>query len=185
MELLSLSEYTKIAVKLLRKFTPLYMMSDENVGIVVNYLINSDLKYDPNKGQLKTYRYNGFVNALRKIRTFSKSQLLSLDETFSSGENRYSTVPDTTLEPSELVSNEESLEVQSHLVEQLLNNDQLTKTEQKYLKMMYVDGLSMLKVSEICGVSKQAVSYTELKALKKLRTLYASHCKSIHCELDS
>lgn len=49
----------------------------------------------------------------------------------------------------------------------------LTKSELLIIKMIYYSGYSVSEIAIICGISRQAVNQTKIRALKKLKNLYS------------
>lgn len=164
MELLSLNEYTKIAKSFISKYGDhRWLRNDEYIYIVVNNLIRSDRKYDAEKGTtLNTFRVNGFKNSRKKIYRVMKES--------------YSKRSLYDGEDLDRVDGEESKREISNTVNEIIsdNNNTLTSLDQKYLYMVFQQGMKMSEVANEFGVTRQAISVKISVAINKLRKLYGT-----------
>jgi RNA polymerase sigma factor (sigma-70 family) len=163
MELLSLSEYTQIAKSFISKYGDhRWLRNDEYIYIVVNNLIRSDRKYDAEKGTtLNTFRVNGFKNSRKKIYRVMK-------ECYS----RRSIYDGEDLDRED--GEESKREISNTVKEILSDNNTLTSLDQKYLHMVFQQGMKMSEVANEFGVTRQAVSVKISVAISKLRKLYGT-----------
>ena len=175
MELMTLDEYTKLAVRLMNyaKVKP-SLITDDNIGLVVRYLVNSDMKYDQNKSSLRTYRYHGFKHALSKIFEKPKNSTISLDDMVDS-QSRYELVSSNDKTPLELFELQEDETNGTTRLLELVNHPVLTPKEKEYLHLTYVEGLNQREITERLNVSKQAVSESLIRAIRKLKEVCVKH----------
>ncbi len=173
--LLPITDYVKIAERLISSSNHPWMLEDEYIGIVVHHLIISDMSYDSTKGaSIKTYRYKGWLNAKKRIieirikrgKTVSLHDINHLvDSEFDIADGRVKAPEDN------LIANEDE-EFHDKTIKDLINHESLNPKEKLYLKLIYVDGKKQLEIAEMFKVTKQAVSFTERKAIRKLKELY-------------
>jgi len=170
---MSLTKYDKLAEMLIARFGQSWMYDDKYKSILITNLIKSDNDYDPNKGSLSTYRFGAWNYAKLKMYQLKNRErnLVSLNQTTVAGP-LYTAIASNEIEPLDDMVNIESNNAISNLVMSLLNDQNLTPVEKKYLNLIYKEGLTHNQIAEMCRVSKQAVSFTEQKALRKLRTIY-------------
>lgn len=180
MDTLTLKEYEDIAKEFLKSVsrlcTPYHrakFLSDESIGIVVQYLINADSKYDNTKGaSIVTYRYRGMLNAKHAITKSWKKQQKSIETYDTSFDYSSAVQPQSPVE--ELVKVEEAND-KHKLVNNMVDSSVLTETERKYMRLIYVDGLSKKEIASRMKVSPQSVYFFEKKALGKLKEAYAKN----------
>lgn len=172
----TLDVYTKIAEKLISRYGQPWMLDDEYVGIIINNLIKSDIRYNNKKGaSLRTYRYGGFLFSVKLLYKLRKERMesVSLDNPDYNGESRYEGIASTEKEPSENLMDLEDFSKESQFISNLITTKELTPREQEYLNLIYINGMTHNEIAEKFNVSRQAVSYLEQKALAKLRDIYA------------
>jgi RNA polymerase sigma factor (sigma-70 family) len=144
------------------------MYDDKYKSILITSLVKSDIDYRDNLGaSIETYRFGGWKFARKKmiqLKNKNKREVsLSLAEDSSTDD-----------EPITAIIREENRISKSNLIQSILTDEALTNLEKKYLEMIYSQGLSRSQIAKMLGVTKQAVSYTEQKALGKLREIYVS-----------
>lgn len=150
------------------------LITDDNIGLVVSYLVNSDMKYDPSKSSLRTYRYHGFKNALSKIFEKPKNSTISLDDMVDS-QSRYELVSSSDKTPLELFELREDEENGTTRLMELVNHPSLTAKEREYLHLIYVEELDQKEIAERLNITKQAVSFTLIRAIRKLQEVCVKH----------
>lgn len=176
-ELDTLEAYDLVADKLIARFGQPWMYDDKYKSILIANLVKSDTDFDSTKGaSIKTYRYGGWKYAKMKMFQLKKREhnLASLDSVTSEGP-LYSRLASKELEAIDTIMAEETERGQTNLINSILNSEKLTKVEKNYLRMIYQQGLSHSVIAEKLGVTKQAVSFTEQKALRKLRDIYVGN----------
>ena len=172
---LTIGEYTKIAEKIISSSRHIWMLQDEYIGMVVNHLINSDSKYDSSKGaSVEGYRFRGWLNAKKRILQLRMKQYktASLDAYLSDTRDIKDSRVDT---PYMEIEKREIEDAKSKVVKELINHKSLNPKERLYLKLIYIDGKKQIEIAEMYKITKQAVSFTEQKALRKLRSLYEAN----------
>lgn len=162
MNLLSLDEYTQMAIRLISSDKlNLWMLQDEYIGTVINYLVKADMTYDSDKGaSLKTFRFNAWKQAKFCILLDRKrmSKYIDLDS-----------IGDIPKSIDKISSENDKTQ---KIFNEVLGCPELTATERKYLTRLYSDGEIPKKLCKKLKISKQAISYTKQRALNKLRDIY-------------
>lgn len=162
-------EYEDIAVRLLSRFGKYIYRNPDYINIVVEYLHTSDDKFDPKLGVFETYRYGALQKAVRKILRDNKKSLIR-------NSNRVQITSQTVCEKtetplSELIEREQVSKRKDALLK-CLSGPMLTRKEKLYIEQHYLDEKSISDLMLEHDVTKQAISYTILSGLKKLRSVY-------------
>jgi len=181
LELLSLSEYTNIANKVLSRYKraninrPFKFNHDELLGEIINGLVMSDMTYDPNKGKtLRKYRIfvcirriqAYFVREMRfKNRTMFTNTISNISEGNSKLEKFY-THKDLR---QRFKKPHETLDAKN-AVEFLKNNAGLTETQMEHVNW-FLQGKTDNQVAEMTGKTHQNVNLHLQKAIQKMQML--------------
>lgn len=181
-QLESLETYHKIADRLIATFGQPWMHDDKYKSILITNLVKSDQEYKNNMGtSLATYRFGGWKFAKMKMFQLKKREqyTVSLNMTlagknseYTKNDDLYSVLPSNEPEPIEVAIAQEDMIDKEKFIDSILTHPELTEIEKVYLRMIYKNGLSHTVIAEKLGVTKQAVSFTEQKALRKLRGIY-------------
>ena len=164
---LTLSEYITIAEKLISSSGCRWMLQDEYIGIVVNGLIDSDNKYIKGAGSsIESYRYGGWLNTKKRIFFLNKARFKN--QSIETLTNQLS----VSVPPCDELIQREDAGFLSSTINDIVNNEHLTETEREYLRLIYVDGKKRIEVANLFNITRQAVSFVERNAIKKLRGLY-------------
>jgi RNA polymerase sigma factor (sigma-70 family) len=172
MELLTLDEYEEIAVKLLKyrfgKFSK--YINNDNIGDLINYLIRSDMKYDPTKGtKLSTYRFNAFKFAvkklLRSVKKERQNKTISLNSHIKGSNPRFELI--NVIVRMEKPNNEETVNVSD-----IITKNKLTDKQKVYMLGYFVDGKTLAQIGHENNVTRKAVSNVVINGIKRLRKIY-------------
>lgn len=165
MTVTTLSEYTKIASKIINKNIGSRYLTDENIGLVINYLVYADNNYDPTKGSLHNFRQCSAKIALKRIVCKRKSKTISLSHII--GKNN---IEDITIEDI-LADTREHRNIDIEELNKLINDDCLTDLEKMYLKEHFINYKQQNHIAEDRGVTVQAVNISIMSAIKKLKEI--------------
>lgn len=158
---LTLDEYTTIAIKIISKKIGYRYITDDNIGLVIRYLIYADQNYNPKKGSLNNFRHVSAFIAIKQIVCRKKSNLISLSNTVN--------IDGNVLSLSDIIPAKEQEQVDLESVNKLINDSVLTDIERFYLKEYFVNHRTQENLANERGVTKNAVSISIIKALKKLK----------------
>jgi DNA-directed RNA polymerase sigma subunit (sigma70/sigma32) len=174
----SLEAYHLMADKLIAKFGQSWMYDDKYKAVLIQNLVKSDTEYKSNTGASRaTYRFGGWKFARLKMLQMRRREksLVSLNSSSDGNEQLYKTIAANTNEPVQELIENEGTAANSGFIDSILNNEVLSQVEKNYLKMIYKDCIPRNEIATMLGVTKQAVSFTEQKALRKLREVYVGN----------
>ena len=169
--MLTLKELERRAkITILNYLNPSYM-TDDNIGLIIYYICRAEQKFDPTKGMsLETYLHNcakfGAMKVKQKSGEIKKKHLptISLDMKIGcSNENRDLFLKDLITDKK---YNNENDKIEA---EHVLSTMILTETEKDCIERYYLKKESINDISMERMVSKQAVTDSIKRGIKKLR----------------
>lgn len=185
-EFVSTEEYLKIAQRLVRKIAPCYrpglaeqiLRSEDAISNIATQIMMADWRWNGN-GTLYGYRkecvkwaIKGFIE--RDV-TRSKRKTLSLNNSAKNGDEDIqeyiNMIPGADPDPAEVVEQDESETMKTQLIDQILGSGILTNTQEKCIRLHYLEGKSMSDIGRELGVSRQAVQDNVQRGISRLRTI--------------
>lgn len=182
----STQEYLDIAQRLVRKIAPYYrpglseqiLRSEDAISNIATQIMMADWRWNGN-GTLYGYRkecvkwaIQGFIE--RDV-SRSKRKTLSLNNTtsFGDGESKeyMNMIPGNDADPADIVEQSEHDTMQHELIDQILGSGILTDTQQKCIRLHYLQGKSMSDIGRELGVSRQAVQDNVQRGISKLKAV--------------
>ncbi len=183
-EFTTTDEYLKIAQRLVRKIAPIYrpglaeqiLRSEDAISNIATQVMMADWRWNGN-GTLFGYRkecvkwaIKGFIE--RDV-SRSKRKTLSLNNSSRTGEDDVqeyiNLIPGNDANPSDIVQDAESDKLKTELIDQILGSGILTNTQEKCIRLHYLQGKSMSDIGRELGVSRQAVQDNVQRGISKLR----------------
>jgi RNA polymerase sigma factor (sigma-70 family) len=180
----STDEYVKIAQRLVRKIAPVYrpglaeqiLRSEDAISNIATQIMMADWRWNGN-GTLYGYRkecvkwaIKGFIE--RDVAR-SKRRVLSLNNTTRSSDDDtqeyMSMIPGKDPNPADVVEQNESDSMKVGLIDQILGSGILTNTQEKCIRLHYLQGKSMSDIGRELGVSRQAVQDNVQRGISKLK----------------
>lgn len=164
--ILSLSEYYQRANKIIWTYSRKnpYIISydsDDMRGMIVEYMINGDLKYNPQKNMsLESYRYsngvfgiNSYINTINGLKNKTHNE----HERFTLYEHK-----DSANSHEDLIDSKEEIEY-------LLECPFLTEKQRECLRLHYLEKTSISAISRDLGIKKQSIQQLLKRAVNNLR----------------
>lgn len=165
--LLSLDEYYRRANNIIFVYGRTYPYvhaydSDDLRGMIVEYMINGDLKYNPEKMMsLENYRYsngvygiNSYINTVNSV----KNKIHNEQERFVCYE-----------QSDNLNKNPDFLTELRDEIDSILKCPKLTEKQREVLQLYYLDKLSISTIAQELGVNRQAVQQIIKRAIKNVK----------------
>jgi len=169
---LSLDEYQEIARKMLWKkvynhsLLTRMLVDIDVISEIVRVMIKSDSSWSPNGGaSLKTYRYNAIVRVIFTYFEIYNKQKIFKNITRKSSEKvpeifRITVAKD--LQSGEIMEQKENRSNITKAIDNLLANGILSKKQSLCLRMYYLHGKTLHKISSELNITKAAV-YSRIK----------------------
>lgn len=168
---LTLDEYLTGASKLLSLYGYNCHKKDEDaISFVASYMMKADQTWDGHSSSRDTWRFNQARFAIMKLKTKyrNRKKLVSLNTVINHKGNRDVILSDVI----EDRNNYETIENFNEIMYRAKQN--LSSKQFECLSLHYVDGMTLDKIGDKLGITKQAVSLHIIKAVQKLK----NECRS-------
>ena len=189
-EFLPLYDYILMAKKIVSKLSSQYNRQLLNTEDVISYVANAimmadwrwDNEYQSKEGRKKdlySYRNQCAIWAIKTLvsKNKKKKKVYSLDETIGSSDDRnnFDFLEDGKyIDPCTALCDQEINSALCEDIKVLLNNDLLSEKQRQYIELYYFKGLTLEKIGNQFGVTREAVRQSLNKALVKLREIVAN-----------
>ncbi len=185
-KLVSLKEYERIAEKQIRYFRQYFvfkqvMVSDELVGLIVQYLIRADSKFEEGLGRTKwslrnhyarfaITRYFGEIERKRKLK--KNTWQLRENNYIQSLEHEYVTKKGTRLLKDLIAAKQGRDAEQKEAVLELssiMDNSGITTLQRKYIVLYYLEDMNFREIAEKFSQTKQGVQQVIFRGIEKMK----------------
>lgn len=187
-EFLSLSEYTLMAKKIVSKLAHQYnkklLNNDDVISYVANALMMADWRWDSEykskegrKKDLYSYRNQCAIWAIKTLvskKLTTKQKIYYLDDSISPDDDRnnFDFIEDySCVDPCKAMCEEETKNSLCNDIKSLLESNILTEKQKQYINMYYFERLTLEKIGNIFGVTREAVRQNINKGIAKLRKI--------------
>ncbi len=172
---MTLQEYEELATKILIKQCGHSQVTDENIGLVIHYLVKADMSFDESKGfQLSTLRYSLTKKAIRrilykkkKVREIHCCSLNKIVKRNTADTFMQNLQLSDVIEDKRATSDTEYIET-INFVNELLDNSELSANERKCIEDFYINGKTRAEIASDINKTFQRVSQLIIKGLKKI-----------------
>lgn len=183
--------YWAIASKLIKKIAPRFrpglaeqiLKSDDAISNIVTAIMLADWNWN-GKGTRCGYRKQCVIWAIGRYITRdvarAKHQMLSLNFTLNEDGAEFIDLIHNNCEkdPGESVSETEFSDNRRDIVDRLLGSGILTNSQERCIRMHYLDEMSLADVGRTLGISREAVRQSVDRGMGKLRRLANSEPQS-------
>lgn len=182
----SLNDYLTIAKKTISSYAPSIrsglaqemLANDDAIANIAHVIMMADWKYD-GRGDRMGYRAQQIKYAIKSYATRSAKRrnknLISLERTKMGGSEKTIRMSDTIADSRpnhvEEVSDREMELTRNEKLEGLLNSGIISDKQADYLRLYYLQGVSMPDIANRNGVSRQSVHDMIRRALIELKEL--------------
>lgn len=160
----SVVTYRKFVIGVIKK-NPIFsyaLRNEELISDLVTEAALADWRYDPSKGSKReSFRHNAIVFFLRKQQMKKKDNTVCWPD--------FSLTGNETTNPVKLLMQEEDGRKTTKLVGELLDTSGLTPLEKDYVRLHYLEELSVKEISLRYTRSRQSVDLKIKNGLKKIR----------------
>lgn len=186
-EFLPLYDYILMAKKIVSKLSSQYNKKLLNTEDVISYVANAimmadwrwDNDYQSKEGRKKdlySYRNQCAIWAIKTLvsKKKKKKKIYSLDETISSSDerNNFDFLEDGTyVDPCEALCDKETNITLCDDIRTLLKSDLLSDKQKQYIELYYFKGLTLEKIGNQFGVTREAVRQNINKTIAKLKEI--------------
>lgn len=184
-----LVEYIDIAKKIISTFADKICpgicnemsKSEDAVADVAHALMMADWKYDENRkgkvsNQVKTrYSYRNqcaiwaiqtYIKKYLKHKSYSIHNILD-DESGITFE--HSLEDDSQIDPIESIIEKEKTDLEKQMINDIFSSDLLSETQKDKLRLYYFDNLSLAKIGNKYGVTREAIRQNIKVSIKRLK----------------
>lgn len=160
--MLELKEYLDGACKIMCQSGFSYLLKDDDaISHVAHFMMKADNQFD-GTGSIEGFRYSyakfGIFNYLRGKKNVKKSLDFNLGDRVKFSD----TISSNFLTPYEQLE-------QKDFIQHILSADYLSFTQQKCLRMRYIEGLKLKDIGAELGITKQAVDQQIKSAITKIK----------------
>lgn len=187
-----LSEYILLAKKSISKFANRFyhglstqmLKNEDAISSIAYAIMMADWRYDENYGdnedQRKTkYSYRNQC-ALWAIKTYltksnkktkkNKNSVYSLNYTKEDSIDTYNYIADEkTKTPYEDMVANEDYEIINDTINDLLNTDGVSKKQNEYIRLYYLDGYTYQQIGDMYGLTKEAIRQSIIRAINTIK----------------
>lgn len=183
-QLLSLDEYLTLARRCISVYAPkirsglgIEMLNNEDaIANVAQALMLADYKFD-GRGSIGGYRKQCVIYAIKSYieymannksaqNTIRFSDLKS--KSSKDGAEKEFDVADSE-NPASIYMDREKKENTTKIVRDILDSDILSDIQKKYIKMRFMENMSVIEIASACNVSRQGVNDVIVRGLEKIR----------------
>ena len=192
-ELLSLDDYLVLARKCISVYAPrirsglgVEMLQNEDaIANIANALMMADYKFD-GRGSIGGYRKQSVIYAIRSyVEHVTHNNAVKKTSCFTDLGTKFGK-DDATKEfdvadnsnPASISIDRERKENTVRIVKELLDSDILSDVQKKYIKMRFMDNMSVMEIATACDVSRQGVNDVILRGLDKMKQAIESDSKA-------
>lgn len=186
-EFLPLYDYILMAKKIISKLSSQYnkklLNTDDVISYVANAIMMADWRWDNEykskegrKKDLYSYRNQCAIWAIKTLvsKKKKKKKIYSLDETISSFDDRnnFDFLEDEKhKDPCDALCDKETNNSLCDDIKVLLESDLLSDKQKQYIDLYYFKGLTLEKIGNKFGVTREAVRQNINKTIAKLREI--------------